>query len=380
MSTDRTSPLRRTVRRLRALPSRTREHLRTPPDLRAAVKGALRTRRFIHGTGIPPSWSNIVVVQEARARGLLISADQRGRVRISDGRRTRWYDDGKVSINNRMARRAVHNKQVTSRLLHAHHLRAPQSEVFGPGESDRAWAWAEPLIPLVLKPVNADMGQLVHVGIGDRAEFDAAFDRIATEFRHVMVEEFVAGVEHRVLVVDGSVVAATRRLPAHVVGDGRTDVAGLVAAKNRRRAHSPNPIHRRMRLDAQELGELQRQDLHPSSVPRSGQVVYLRSTSNIHTGGDAVDATDDLSPAEVEFVERVARVFSGLRLGGFDVLLPRNGQGSEPCLLEINGGPMISMHHFPWQGRVRDVAGPLLDALFPSTAVDGASSAAGPRR
>lgn len=375
-TTEHTGLPRRAVRRLRAAPGRVQERLRTPRDLRAAVKDARRARRFTDGAGIAASWSNVVVVGEASARGLLISTDERGRVRISDGHRTRWYDDGKVSINARMARRAVHNKQVTARLLQAHGLRAPQGEVFGPGETDRAWAWAEPLIPLVLKPTNADMGQMVHVGIRDRAEFDSAFNQIAQAFEQVMVEEFVTGVEHRVVVVDGTVVAATRRVPAHVVGDGRTDVAGLVTAKNRWRRDSPNPIHRQLRLGAEELRELGRQDLQPISVPRAGQVVHLRSTSNIHTGGDAVDATDELSPAEVQFVQRAARVFTGLRLGGFDMLLPRDGQGSEPCVLEINGGPMISMHHFPWQGHVRDVAGALLDAMFPATAARTAATSA----
>lgn len=376
MNTDHSGLLRRTVRRLRTAPGRVQERLRTPADLRAAVKGARRARRFTDGTGIAASWSNVVVAGEANARGLLISSDERGRVRISDGHRTRRYDDGKVSINARMARRAVQNKQVTARLLQAHGLRAPHGEVFAPGEADRAWAWAQPLIPLVLKPTNADMGQMVHVGVRDRAEFEAAFDTIAGAFEQVMVEEFVTGVEHRVLVVDGRVVAATRRVPAHVVGDGRTDVAGLVTVKNRRRRDNPNPIHRRLRLGAEELRELDRQHLQPTSVPPAGQVVHLRSTSNIHTGGDAIDATDELSPEEVQFVQRAARVFSGLRLGGFDVLLPRDGQGSEPCVLEINGGPMLSMHHFPWQGHVRNVASALLDAMFPATAASTASTSA----
>lgn len=105
--------------------------------------------------------------------------------------------------------------------------------------------------------------------------------------------------------------------------------------------------------------------MHAGAVPDPGQVVYLRATSNIHTGGDAVEATDELTTKEAGFVQRAARVFTGLRVGGFDVLLPRGGRGVEPCVLEINATPMISMHHFPSIGRPRDAAGRLVEAMFP---------------
>ncbi|RJN31066.1 hypothetical protein D3250_09340 [Nesterenkonia natronophila] len=102
-------------------------------------------------------------------------------------------------------------------------------------------------------------------------------------------------------------------------------------------------------------------------MPADGQKVYLRKTSNLHTGGDAVDATDELSPDEREFVVRAARAIPGLRVAGIDVLLPRRETDEAPAILEVNPFPMISMHHFPAAGRPRDVAGPIVRAMFPST-------------
>src|SRR5690625_1556663 len=111
------------------------------------------------------------------------------------------------------------------------------------------------------------------------------------------------------------------------------------------------------------MRELQKEKMTLASVPRLGQLVSLRATSNVHTGGDVVDATDEISSEENQFAENAARAFPGLYMGGFDVLLARDGKGSEPCVIEVNASPMIAMHHFPARGQVRDVAGELLSAV-----------------
>ena len=315
--------------------------------------------------GINASWNNALVVDRARARGLDVSADDRGRVLLRDGQRSRWFSSGRVSINRQLAKRTVRHKNVASALLRAQGVRAPENLVFEAGEVDRAWGWARGLLPVVLKPSATERGFMVDVGIDNRQAFAEAYEAIENKYGRVLVEEFVTGVEHRVLAIDNEVVAVTRRVPANVVGDGRSDVAKLVEAKNAARERTKNPIHEKLKIDAAAERELRKQGMLPSDAPEPGQVVYLRSTSNIHTGGDAVDATDDLTPEEVEFVQRAARVFTGLRVAGFDVLLPRDGQGVEPCVLEINASPMISMHHFPSMGRPRDAAGRLVEAMFP---------------
>lgn len=239
--------------------------------------------------------------------------------------------------------------------------------MFGPDDTRRAWAWAKPLRPVVVKPHNQNQGQGVHVGLTDRRAFSRAFDEVARAYGSVLVEQFATGTEHRVLVVDGRVVAATLRVPANVEGDGRSTVEQLVEQKNAERKTERGRVHKPLQLDGLAVAQLRRQKLHPGSVPGDGQRVYLRATSNIHTGGDAHDATDDLAPDEVALVERAAAAIPGLGLGGFDVLLPRQPGETDISILEVNPSPMVSMHHFPWVGQPRDAAGAILDTMFPAT-------------
>lgn len=336
-------------------------------DLDEAVRGAHAARDFMTTHGIRGTWTNAALVDRALARGVEVSASPRGRVRVSHGGRAYWFSGGRTNFNRPMAKQAARYKEVSSALLLSRGIAAPRNAVFGAEEGARAWQWAEPLSNVVLKPSNANQGKMVHVGITERREFLDVFDTVGGAYGRVLVEQFINGIEHRVAVVDYRVVAATRRVPAHVVGDGVSNVEELTEKKNLLRSGPKNLIHQQLGVDSPAVRELRRQGLSVDSVPSLGEMVYLRSTSNIHTGGDAVDATNDLSPDEVRFVQRAARTFPGLRLAGFDVLLPRSGCGQRPHILEINANPMISMHHYPAEGAPRDVAGRLLDAMFPTT-------------
>ena len=337
-------------------------------ELAAEIRTAQAARDNLRTNGIKVSWDNALVVHRARSRGLDVSADDRGRVLIKGGRRSRWFAAGNVSINRQLAKRSVQLGNVTNALLRARDVRVPQKALFEAGEADRAWGWAQAVLPVVLRPNDTGQEVLVRAGIEDREAFDAAFEAIENAFDQVLVEQSLAGIEHRVLVIDNEIIAATRRLPAHVVGDGRSAVSTLVQVKNAARAETKNPLHHDLKLDAAAERELARQDLTDESVPAADQIVYLRPPSTFDGGGDTVDTTDDLSEAEQEFVRGAARVFTGLRLGGFDILLPRDGAGTEPAVLRIDGSPSIAMHHFPSVGRPRDAAGALMDAMFPANA------------
>lgn len=115
---------------------------------------------------------------------------------------------------------------------------------------------------------------------------------------------------------------------------------------------------------------LARQGLTSDSVVEQGRTIYLRGTANLHTGGDVADATDDLTAEEIAEVEAASRAIPGLRVAGFDVLLPREPGHGPLSILEANSNPMISGHHFPWFGSGRDAAGAVLDAMFPATAIE----------
>ncbi|UFU02203.1 ATP-grasp domain-containing protein [Ruania suaedae] len=327
-----------------------------PASLRSA-------RNYLRKRGIHTGLTNSLLADRAMARGIELHPDSQQRLTMTLGGTLRRFNGAQTNLNGALARRCALHKDITSRLLRSYGLRAPENAVFSAGEAERAWAWAEAIAPVVVKPNSGGSGELVHLNIDDRDAFHAAFTAVSDQAREVLVEQFVDGEEHRVLMVYGKVAAAARRLPANVIGDGRHTVEHLITAKNRARVRSKNPTHFELVIDELTHRELARQQLTLESVPPAGERVWLRSNSNVHSGGDGVDATDELLPDEIELAERAVRAIPGLRLAGLDMLLPRGGRGSAPSILEINSSPMISGHHFPWEGQERDVAGMLIDAM-----------------
>ncbi|HLS15490.1 MAG TPA: hypothetical protein VK095_13350 [Beutenbergiaceae bacterium] len=323
------------------------------------------TRKYLKRRGIHQGLVCTLIADRALARSIEIAPDDQQRLSMRVGNRRVWFNGARSNLNSALARRCVLHKDVTSRLLRSYGLSAPDNIAFAPGQAEAAWAWAEQVAPVVVKPTDGGLGNLVHLNITDAGEFQRAFDAVARAGESVLVERFVDGVEHRVMVVYGKVVAAARRDPANIVGDGRSSVIESIRAKNKLRVRSKNPVHWELPIDEDGLRELTRQGLNWDSVPADGQRVWLRSNSNVHSGGDGVDVTDELTPEEIRLAERVTRAIPGLKLVGLDMLLPRGGKGSEPFILEVNGSPMITGHHYPWVGQPRDVAGMLIDAMFP---------------
>lgn len=325
-----------------------------------------RAARHLSDVGVGGrNFTNIVVAAEALDRGITVrkAANSRRMVLEHQGRSRTWAG-GSTNHNDDLVKKIASYKDVASRLFRDLKISAPENAVFTGSDSARAWAWASPFSQSVVKPHNGRQGENVHAGLQTEDEFHRAFRRVAATSSQVLVEEFYTGVEHRCLVVEGTLVAATRRRPASVLGDGRTSISDLVAAKNRDRG----PIHKDLVLDAVAREYLQRHGYRPDSVPEPQRRIYLRSTSNLHTGGDAVDATEEIQDEERELVERASRALPGLRIVGFDVLLPRGENDVHaPSVLEINASPMVSMHHFPWSGQPRDAARHVVDSLFPRT-------------
>lgn len=309
-----------------------------------------------------------LLASRALEKGIPISGDSKRRLTMKVGNRSVWFDGARSNLNDLLARRCTRYKDVTSRLLLNRGVRAPENIAFGHHQLDEAWSWASHQTPVVVKPPNEGMGSSVHIGISEFTEFEAAFKDVASQSDYVLVERFVEGVEHRVLLVYGKVAAAARRVPANVIGDGSSTVAELIEEKNRQRTASQNPVHYQIPVDDVVVKELKKSQLTLESVPEDGQQVWLRPNSNVHSGGDGVDATDELTPEEIRMAEDVAKAIPGLRVAGIDMLLPREGQGDKPYVLEVNSSAMITGHHYPWTGQSRDAAGMLVDAMFADAA------------
>ena len=223
--------------------------------------------------------------------------------------------------------------------------------------------------PVVVKPVDGNHGRGVSVNLSNDDAVADAFEIAYDEGSGVIVESMISGADHRLLVVNGELVAAAKREPGHVVGDGRHTIEELVEIENQNplRGVGHENMLTRLELDKAADKMLDAAGLRHSSVPDEGEIVYLRKTANLSTGGTAIDVTDTIHPDNKLMAERAITAV-GLDIGGVDFLtddITKSYTETGGAICEINAGPGIRMHISPSEGTGRDVGGKVMDMLFP---------------
>jgi cyanophycin synthetase len=227
--------------------------------------------------------------------------------------------------------------------------------------------------PVVLKPLNANHGRGVSIDLTTEEQVITAF-AFAREHgtsRAVLVESFLTGLDHRMLVVDGELVAVAKRVPGHVVGDGVSTISKLIDIINEdpRRGVGHEKVLTQLALDTQAKRLLEEASFTEETVLPKGELFYLRSTANLSTGGTAIDMTDVVHPDNKAMAERAVKSI-GLDIGGVDFLTADITQSYKDIgggIVEVNAAPGFRMHVAPSEGRPRDVAGKVMDMLFPPT-------------
>ncbi len=326
--------------------------------------------RFVQRRALGPSTASLVRAAEARRIPWMRLNDQ-SLIQFGHGK---YQQRIQATVTGRTPHIAVElagDKEETNRILASLGLPVPRQElVQSEGQAQRAARRIGH--PVVTKPYNGNHGRGITIGLMTDEEVARGFAAAREHSRSVIVESFLEGDDHRLLVVNGELVAATRRTPGHVVGDGLHTVAELVEIVNRdpRRGVGHEKVLTRLELDAQALAMLARAGLEPGSVPEAGRAVYLRSTANLSTGGTATDVTDVIHPDNREMAVRAIRAI-GLDVGGVDFLTRNIAESYRQIgggICEVNAAPGFRMHVAPSDGRPRDVAGPVLDMLFPPNA------------
>lgn len=223
--------------------------------------------------------------------------------------------------------------------------------------------------PLVVKPYNSNHGKGVSLNINNWYDLKEAFLKAREYSKQVIVEEYIEGKDYRLLVVGGRMVAAAERIPPHVYGDGQSTIRELINKINSSPDRGKGHEKRLTRIRIDELVEkcLQEQGLDLDRVPGKGQLVYLRYNGNLSTGGTARDVTDEVHPFNASLVVRAAQIvgldIAGVDLVARDIRVPITQQRG--AIIEVNAAPGIRMHHYPEEGKPRNVAGAILDYLFP---------------
>ncbi|MGQ1891019.1 glutamate ligase [Thermophagus sp. OGC60D27] len=222
--------------------------------------------------------------------------------------------------------------------------------------------------PLVVKPVNTDHGIAVSTNIQNRQELKSALAHAFHFSDQAIVEEYFPGREYRFLVIDFRVRAIAFREPANVVGDGIHSIKQLIDKKNQNRGDDYTHPLLKIKVDDEVLRHLNAQDLSEESIPEKGQKIFLRKNSNLSTGGDSIDVTDEM-PDYYKQVATQAAKSAGLKIAGIDIII-KDTHGTPSAdkyiVVELNAPAMLSMHNFPYIGTNRHVEKYVLDCILNS--------------
>lgn len=225
--------------------------------------------------------------------------------------------------------------------------------------------------PIVIKPLDGNHGRGITIDIKTWDEAEQAYDAARNVSRAVIVERYYRGSDHRVLVINGKLVAVAERVPAHVVGDGISTVQELIDLTNSdpNRGDGHANVLTKIVLDRTSDSLLERQGYTLDTILEPGAVCYLRATANLSTGGIAVDRTDDIHPENIWLAQRVAKTI-GLDIAGIDIVTPdisKPLRDVDGVIVEVNAAPGFRMHVCPSVGLPRNVAAPVMDMLFPNS-------------
>ncbi len=314
--------------------------------------------------------STQVIIKEAIFRGIEVEVLDRKEnfIRLTKEQKVEYIRQAtETSVDSYVTALLMGNKGVTKKVLSEAGIRVPKGKVY---DSRKKAFHDYPLISKkqVVKPKTTNYGIGISiVEANDKAMFS---DALTEAFKHdssVIVEEFLKGKEYRFLVIGDQVAAVLHRVPANVTGNGTQSIKELVEIKNKdtRRGKGYITPLEKIELGNVELEVLQSRGFDEDSVPEKGKVVFLRKNSNISTGGDSIDFTDEVHEAYKKIAVQAAKI-AGAKICGVDMLI----QDVRECpaennygIIELNFNPVLYFHDFPFEGENREVEKYVLDLL-----------------
>ena len=223
--------------------------------------------------------------------------------------------------------------------------------------------------PLVFKPLDGNHGKGASINVKTEEEAYAAFHHAKKYSRKIIVEKFITGYDFRVLVINHRFIAAALREPAHVLGDGTSNIQQLIDKENQdpRRGYGHENVLTEISIDKETHDQLAKFNYSLDTVLKKGEKCYLKGTANLSTGGTSTDVTDIMHPTNIFICERISRVI-GLDICGIDIMAQNLSEPLEVSggvVLEVNAAPGFRMHLAPANGLPRNVAAPVIDMLYP---------------
>jgi cyanophycin synthetase len=336
-----------------------------PMDLQPEIDNLARLAERM---ALGPSTRSLV--DEAKRRGIpTMRLNKQSLVQFGWGTYQKRIQATVTSETRHIAVEIAQDKQLTNSLLERAGLPVPRQE--RAYSADEAVEIAERIgYPVVVKPMDLSHGRGVALDLTTAEAVRDAFTKAYDLSSYVLVETFQHGKDHRVLVVNGEVIAVSERVPGHVIGDGERTIKQLVDLVNSdpRRGVGHEKVLTKIELDHQAERLLAQAGYTLDTVLPAGQMFALRSTGNLSTGGTAIDRTDVIHPDNLDISIRAAKVV-GLDVAGIDLICPDISKSVREyggVIVEVNAAPGFRMHVAPTVGTPRNVAAPVLDMLFPA--------------
>ena len=323
--------------------------------------------RFAQRREFGPSTASLVKAAEERDIPWL-RLNRYSLVQFGQGRYQQRIQATTTTRTSNIAVELASDKEETNSILRDLGLPVPK-QLMVRSKQDAVRAARRIGFPVVTKPLDGNHGRGVAINLRTDEEVETGFEKAVEHGRTIIVESYIEGFDHRILIVDGELVAAAKRVPGHVVGDGKQSIEQLVDKVNEdpRRGVGHEKVLTRLEFDHQAERLLAKLGYDRDTVPADGEEVFLRSTANLSTGGTAIDVTDVIHPDNREMAIRAIKAI-GLDIGGVDFLtrdITESYREAGGGICEVNAGPGFRMHVAPSEGTPRDVAGPVIDMLFP---------------
>lgn len=312
--------------------------------------------------------STAAIAAAAKRRNIPVRRIRGSLLQLGTGKYRKYVQATMTQATSAIAVDIASDKSLTKEILHMAGIRVPRGAVARtPAEAEQIFRKLHTAV--AVKPLDGCQGQGVSIDIRSEEELADAFEHASQVCADVVIEEFIRGRQYRLLVVGGKCRAAAQRLPAHVVGDGQRTVNQLIEVVNAQpeRGEDHEKPLTRIVVDDAVYRYLANQRRTLTDIPAPGEIVFLRDSANLSTGGIAVDVTANMDPSYASMAERAARAV-GLDVCGVDLIsgdIQSAATVHEAVVIEVNAAPGIRMHHYPSVGESRDAGAAIVESLYP---------------
>lgn len=322
--------------------------------------------------------STKILIREAEKRNIKIDPIIPGHfVKFTYKNHNEYVYHQIISRTSAVAVKICYSKDITKKFLQSESISVAKGQSFDIDSTKKILEYIKQLkYPLIIKPLSEGHGNDVFLNIMTPDQLRKRINNVKSKYKHILIEEQFFGDDYRFFTTKDRVVAITKRVPANIIGDGKHTIEELIDLKNKDpRRGDPvfrSKTHVQIVIDNHVLLYLKAQNLSLKYIPKIKETIYLRKNANISTGGDAIDFTDIAHKDLKRIAIKCINAIPGLIYGGVDIMttdITKKPTKKSYVVLEINSSPGFNIHHFPLIGKKRNVAGVILDEIFPETKI-----------